>query len=94
MTPFLLGAAAVAAVVAAAALALGIVVDANGWDDVRLSLGPVALVMFERAAAGTSTTFGLGLPLVAVLGGLANAGAAAVLRCRMRSSRRGGAPLR
>ena len=52
----------------------------------RVGAGPLLLVEVERGPAGSSaTTFGAGLLAVAVLGGVVNASAAAVLERRRRS---------
>ena len=82
MIPFLLGTAAVGTVVLAGALAVAVVADANGWEAFRVSVGPLTLLAFERAGAGTAATFGAALALVAAGGGFLNALAAAFLRRR------------
>lgn len=80
--PLVLGFFAVGTVVLAAAFALGILADANDWNDFRLSAGPVSFLAFDRSVKTTSSTFGPGLFLLAAAGGLLNAGAAALLRRR------------
>lgn len=82
VTPFLLGCAAIGALLAVGALALGIVADANGWDSFRISVGPLNVLAFERSGDDTATAFGPGLAAIALAGGLLNAVAAAFLRRR------------
>lgn len=84
LTAFLLGAAAFAVLAYGAAVAIALIADTGGWASTRVALGPVTLLAFERTAGVTSTTFGPGLPLAALLGGVVNAAAAAVLRRRAR----------
>ncbi len=84
LTAFFVGCAATAAVLAVAMLALGIVADASGWKSFDLSVGPLVVGAFERSGRSTATTFGPGLPALALLGGAVNAAAAAWLARRMR----------
>lgn len=70
---FILGAVAIGIVAAAAGLAVGIVAQSGGWSSFRLGVGPIVFLSFERTAHATSTTFGGGLPLLALTGGLLNA---------------------
>jgi hypothetical protein len=81
---FALGAAAVAIVVVVAALALGAAADAAGWSGFTVAVGPFVLVEFSRTPESVSTTLGSGIPLLALLGGFANAIVAAMLRRRLR----------
>ncbi len=82
LAPFVLGAAAVGVLLATGVLAAGMAAEASGWDDLRVALGPLVFVVFERAGETTATTFGAGLPAAAVLGGLLNALGAVLLRRR------------
>lgn len=84
LTAFALGAAAIGAVVLAAALAAAALADAAGRDALRVAVGPIELLAFERTARSSSTTFGPGLWLLALAGGLLNAAGAAVLLARAR----------
>ncbi len=79
---FLLGSVAVAAVLATTALAAGVLAEASGWHGLRLAVGPVLLVAFERAGQTTATTFGPGLLAIVILAGALNALGAALLRRR------------
>lgn len=87
--PFLLGFVAFALVVSSAAVALGIVAEENGWESTRIALGPLELVAFERARGATSMSFGPGLAVLALVGGVLNALAAALVRRRAATSELG-----
>ncbi|RDI74576.1 hypothetical protein Gocc_1465 [Gaiella occulta] len=81
---FLLGALAAGLLAYTAAAALAAVSQASGADVLRLALGPLVLVAVDTRAGTTTTTFGSGLLVLAVAGGLANALAATVLARRSR----------
>jgi hypothetical protein len=55
---------------------------ASAGREIEMRLGPIVVVTVDRVAAGTETTYGAGLLLVALLGGALNAAAAAVLAWR------------
>jgi hypothetical protein len=76
---FLLGALAAGAVAFAVAVAVAAAAQAGSASSLELSLGPLVLVALERTDGGTATTFGAGLPLVALAGGLVNAAGAILL---------------
>ena len=80
LTAFVLGAAAAGALALVVAVAASILAEASGREALRVALLGVDLVAFERAPNGSSTTFGPGLPVLALLGGLANAVGAAAIR--------------
>ena len=84
LTSFVLGFVAVGALVLIGAFALGLLANANEWNDVRIAVGPVVLFEFERDARSTAVSFGSGLVLLALAGGALNAGAAALVRSRRR----------
>jgi hypothetical protein len=78
---FVLGVTAVAIAVSVAGFVVGVAAQSGGWHSFHLALGPVVFLSFERLPDSTSTTFGNGLPLVALAGGALNAlGAALLLR--------------
>jgi hypothetical protein len=78
---FVLGVAAVAVAVSVAGFIVGVAAQSGGWHSFDLAIGPVVFLSFERLPEGTSTTFGSGLPLLALVGGTLNAlGAALLLR--------------
>jgi hypothetical protein len=79
---FVLGAVAIGIVASVAGFAVGVAAQAGGWPSFRVGLGPLVLFAFTSTARATTTTFGAGLPALAVLGGLVNAGAARVLSRR------------
>lgn len=83
VTAFLLGAAAAGFAAGAAAVAVVIVADAGGWAGFRAALGPLLLVEFERTGSATAASFGPGLAVAAIAGGLLNALGAALLRHRV-----------
>jgi hypothetical protein len=83
VTAFFLGAAAVAALAVVVALTGAILAEASGRPALHVGLFGVELVSFERSSAGSATTFGPGLAVLPLVGGLANAvGAAAIGRAR------------
>ena len=75
---FVLGAAA-SAVLLHALVTLVLLLER---DAVYVGLGPVLVVSRERVTGGTETTFGTGLLLLSVAGGLLNAAAAGILERR------------
>lgn len=79
---FALGACAFGIALFAAGLALGVVAQSGGWPSFRIGFGPLTLFEFTRAGGTTSTTFGSGMTVAAILGGALNAGAAACLSRR------------
>ncbi|MHB8641981.1 MAG: hypothetical protein ACYDA3_03720 [Gaiellaceae bacterium] len=80
---FVLGTAAVGIVASVAGFAIGVAAQSGGWASFRAALGPVVFLSFERAPQATTTTFGSGLPLLALAGGALNAfGAGALSRRR------------
>lgn len=81
--PFLLGAAAVGFAAGAAVVAIVIVADAGGWESFRAALGPLLVVEFDRSATATATTFGPGIGVAALAGGVLNAVGAIFLRRRV-----------
>lgn len=78
---FLLGALAIGLVAYAAAAALAVAAQA-GDRTLDLAFGPVVVVSVGEQADATTTTFGAGLLLLAVAGGIANVTLAAVIRRR------------
>ena len=80
VTAFVLGAAAAGALALVVAVTASIIAEASGREALRVALLGVELVAFERAPNGSSTTFGPGLAVLALLGGLANAVGAAAIR--------------
>jgi len=79
---FALGACAFGIALFAAGLALGVVAQSGGWPSFRIGFGSLTLFEFTRAGGTTSTTFGSGMTVAAILGGALNAGAAACLSRR------------
>jgi hypothetical protein len=79
---FALGAAAVGVIAVVLALLAAMLAEASDRNELHVALGPIALLDFQRDAAGSSTTFGPGLIVLPLLGGLLNAAGAALLRNR------------
>ena len=80
VTAFGLGAAATALLAVAVALGLAALADAAGRESFAVGLGGLELVVFERTARGTATTFGPALAVLPLVGGALNAAGAALLR--------------
>jgi hypothetical protein len=83
---FLIGTAAVFLLLIVGLTALGLAAAAGDWKSFEIAIGPVRLFAFERDGTTTTTMMGIGVVPVALLAGLANAGAAAILRRRARSA--------
>ena len=80
---FVLGAAAVGILASIAGFAIGVAAQSGDWASFHVALGPVVFLAFERTQQATTTTFGAGLPLLALAGGALNAlGAGALSRRR------------
>jgi hypothetical protein len=79
---FVLGAAAVGIVASVACFAIGVAAQSGGWASFHAAIGPIVLISFERSPQATTTTFGAGLPLLALVGGALNAVGAGVLSRR------------
>lgn len=77
---FLIGVAAFAVLLYAAAAALGVTADVRGWESFEIGLGSLELVRFERWDGSTSFELGFGLFLLAIAGAAANVAGAALVR--------------
>ena len=84
VTAFFLGAAAIAALAFGAALVVVVLADASGRDELRVGLGSLELLSFERRREGSKTAFGPALLLLPVVGGLLNGVVAAALHAHAR----------
>ena len=82
LTAFALGAAATALLAVAVALGLAALADAAGRETFVIGPSGLELVSFEGTARGTATTFGPGLALLPIVGGVLNAAGAALVRRR------------
>jgi hypothetical protein len=78
---FLLGTVALGLVVYTAAAALAVAAQA-GDRSLDLALGPIGFVTVAEEAGATTTTFGPGLLVLTLAGGLANLALAALIRRR------------
>jgi hypothetical protein len=63
-------------------IALGPIAHGAGWSDLDLSIGPMSIFAYESNDSGFSTSFGPGILLLALAGGVLNAIGAALLRDR------------
>ena len=79
---FALGAAAVGLIAVVGVLLVATLAEASDRTQLHLALGPLALLDFERSPHGSATTFGPGLVVLPLFGGLLNAAGAALLRTR------------
>jgi hypothetical protein len=66
----------------AGAAALAVAVQAGTSGGLHIAIGGIVLVAVERSDDATATTFGAGLLVLAVAGGILNALAAALLSRR------------
>ncbi|MBM3679284.1 MAG: hypothetical protein FJW96_15640 [Actinobacteria bacterium] len=85
---FLLGTLAAASLAGVALAAVSAAAMSGTVDDLRIELGPVLFLDIESTDAGTESTAGPAVGLVAVAGGLLNASAMALL-ARRRSAVKG-----
>ena len=83
LKPFALGAIASGVLGYAAAAAFAVAAQ-EGGHAFRIAIGPVVIVAVERDGGATATTFGPGLLLLALAGGLVNAGVALLIARRSR----------
>ena len=83
VTAFAHGFAAFAVFALASLTTLALVAGANDWSSFELALGPAMLLEFDRTPAATTTTYGPGVALVALAGGVLNAAGAAILARRL-----------
>jgi hypothetical protein len=79
---FALGVAAIGVLAVVGALVVAALAEASERRELHVALGPLVVLEFERTAHGTSTTFGPGLIVLPLLGGLLNAAGAAILHTR------------
>ena len=85
---FLLGAIALGVLAYAGATALAVAAQTAGTP-LSIGLGQLAIVSVEHRASDAVITFGPGLVLIAVVGGLVNVGAALLIRRRAGARRDG-----
>ena len=78
---FLLGAVAVGITAYALVAALAVTAQAGGRA-LEIALGPLAILSVTHGGTSTVTTFGPGLVVLALAGGLANLAAAKLMRHR------------
>jgi hypothetical protein len=64
-------------------LTLNLLAEEHRWTELEPRIGPILFFAYERTAHLSALTFGSGLLLVALLGGMLNAGGAALLQRRV-----------
>lgn len=73
IAPFVVGTVAVTLFAIPVVLCLSVLADVAGWNSFSLGGGPLLLLDFERTGDSVGSTFGVGLLVLAVVGGLLNA---------------------
>ena len=84
---FVFGFLAVGLLLLCSAFGLAIVADVRGWDSFGIGGGVLTIFSYERMTGGTETVIGTGTVVIALLAGVLNAVAGAILWSR--TSRRG-----
>ena len=84
LKPFVLGLLALGIVGYAMAAALAVAAQAGG-STIDVGVGPLLIVSVTHDGATLVTTFGPGIPVIALVGGLANLAASQLLRHRAAS---------
>jgi hypothetical protein len=83
LIPFAIGFAVLALLELIAVFSLNLAATRNAWASFDVHVGPVLLFAYERSAHISAVTFGSGLLLVALVGGVLNAAGAALLQRRV-----------
>ena len=83
LIPFAVGLAVGALLEIAALFSVNVLADAYEWGDFELHVGPFLLVAYEHTAHVATLSFGGGVFVLALVGGLLNAAGAAVLQRRV-----------
>jgi hypothetical protein len=79
---FVFGFLAVGLLLLCFAFGLAVVADVRGWSSFGIGSGVLTIFSYERAPEGTETVIGRGTVVIALLAGLLNAVAGAVLWSR------------
>lgn len=85
---FLLGTVALGVLAYAGATALAVAAQTTG-KSLSIGFGPLVIVSVEHRASDAVTTFGLGVIMIAVVGGLVNVAAASLIGRRAGGRREG-----
>jgi hypothetical protein len=79
---FVFGFLAVGLLLLCSAFGLAIVADVRGWDSLGIGSGVLTVFSYERTPGGTETIIGTGTVVIALLAGILNAVAGAILWSR------------
>src|SRR5215212_3731968 len=84
---FVFGFLAVGLLLISSAFGLAIIADVRGWDSFNVGSGVLTIISYRRVPDGTQTVIGAGTIMLALLAGVLNAVAGAVLWARTPSRR-------
>jgi hypothetical protein len=84
---FVFGTLAVGLLLLCSAFGLAVIADVRGWESFGIGSGVLTIFDYKRTPGGTETVIGTGTILVALLAGVLNAVAGAVLWSRMQTGR-------
>lgn len=84
---FVFGFLAVGLLLLCSAFGLAIVADVRGWDSFGIGSGVLTIFSYERMPGGTETVIGTGTVVIALLAGVLNAVAGAILWSRTSTRR-------
>jgi hypothetical protein len=79
---FVFGFLAVGLLLFCSAFGIAIVADARGWESFSIGSGLLTIFSYERTSEGTETVIGTGTITLALLAGVVNAVAGAILWSR------------
>jgi hypothetical protein len=80
---FVFGFLAVGLLLICSAFGLAIIADVRGWGSFNVGSGLLTIISYRRVPDGTQTVIGAGTIMLALLAGVLNAVAGAVLWARM-----------
>jgi hypothetical protein len=84
---FVFGFLAVGLLLLCSAFGLAIVADVRGWGSLGIGSGVLTIFSYERTPGGTETVIGTGTVVIALLAGVLNAVAGAILWSRTSTRR-------
>lgn len=84
---FVFGFLAVGLLLLCSAFGLAIVSDVRGWDSFGIGSGVLTIFSYERTPEGTETVIGTGTVVIALLAGVLNSVAGAILWSRTSTRR-------
>lgn len=86
---FVFGFLAVGLLLSCTVFGIAVIADVRGWGSFVIGDGPLTILSYQRTSDGTETVIGAGTVALAVLAGVLNAVAGAVLWARTSSGRQG-----